>query len=156
MLHCLLLLDLKSKFCLHGLNAFLSFYSIYIPSFPYIFLSAMFLYCLTLLTFILPFFSLLQSIFLCCWMNSNTKAERSCLIFMIRQILTLLLRNPIYAELIFLLAFSSVSVYKYFFPFFLLEYVAWFLLRLFISGYVKSFYLNLRLLVSVITFHILR
>jgi hypothetical protein len=78
------------------------------------------------------------------------------LIFMIRQILTLLLRNPIYAELIFLLAFSSVSVYKYFFPFFLLEYVAWFLLRLFISGYVKSFYLNLRLLVSVITFHILR
>jgi hypothetical protein len=52
----------------------------------------------------------------------------------------------------FLLAVSSVSVYKYFFPFF----YSWFLLRLFTSGCVKNFYLNLRLLVSVITFHILR
>jgi hypothetical protein len=59
MLNWLVLSDLEStnQFCLHGLNLFLSFFSIYIPSFPYIFVSAMFLYCLALLTFILPFLS---------------------------------------------------------------------------------------------------
>lgn len=80
----------------------------------------MFLYCLSRSHFnvfsLLFSLSLLQSIFLYCGMKRNTKTEKAFLIFMIRLILMLMLSlwNLMYAEHIFLLAFSSVSSYKYF------------------------------------------
>lgn len=120
MLHSLLLLDLQSKFCLDGLIVILLLLQ-YLYSFIPIHFSTSHVSLLSCssrshFNIFSLLFSLLQSTSLHCRVNSNTKTKKTFLIFMIRLILMLmlLLRNLIYAELIFVLAFSSVYSYKYF------------------------------------------